>query len=86
MVKKAKSAWMKEDTSTSWGNNKPKLLEKITGQYAFGLGNGHVDLNNVLSRPSIRELVENKEDAVKSSIEVYYKEPTQLNKVVMHRE
>jgi hypothetical protein len=57
MVKKEKSARMKEDTSTSWGNNKPKLLEKRTGQYAFALGNGHVDLNNVVSRPSIRELV-----------------------------
>lgn len=85
-IQKEKNAHMKEDTSTSWGNNKPKFLEKRTGQYAFALGNGHVDLNNVLSRPSIRELVKNKQDGVKSSIEVYYKEPTQLNRVVVPRE
>jgi hypothetical protein len=86
MVKKEKSAQMKEDTTTSWGNNKPKFLEKRTGQYAFALGNGHVDFNNVLSRPSIRELVKNKQDVVKSSIEVYYKEPTQMNRGVVPRE
>jgi hypothetical protein len=55
-------------------------------QYAFALGNGHMDLNKVLNRPSIRKIVKNKQDVPKSSIELYYKEPTQLNKVVMPRE
>lgn len=76
----------KEEGNTAWGINKPKFLEKRTGQYAFSLGNGQVDLNSIMSRPSIRDLVKNKLDGTKSSVELYYKEPIQLNHVLLARE